>query len=297
MTLFYSVILDTSITFSFVYTLPMQGNLGMCKRFSGQLGNQLFQMHFIMQLAKESQVKYFHRRSVCGNILEEGAAINTQLILSRFRNRYFSLKDIESVGFYRWHEECKSLLGANWNVFLEPGILGSVFFESCLVHPKSLLNLKKEIVSRIDSGMNDQAPKGAIHFRGNDFLQWNPNAILDLQYYMNSIDLIVSEGVDIKNISLSTDDPEHPISRAIYRRINRIPSFENQIGEDFAILAECDFLISSPSTFAFWAGVFGKEKKIIHSKKWLDYNESKEIKFWSDIRKSTSDVYSVYKEI
>jgi hypothetical protein len=275
----------------------MQGNLGMYKRFSGQLGNQLFQMHFLMQLAKESQVKYFHRRSVCGNILKEGAATNTQLILSRFRNRNFSLKDIESVGFYRWHEECKSLLEANWNVFLEPGILGSVFFESCLVHPKSLLNLKKEIVSQIDSGKNDQAPRGAIHFRGNDFLQWNPNAILDLQYYMNSIDLIVSEGVDIKNISLSTDDPEHPISRAIYRRINRIPSSENQIGRDFAILAECDFLISSPSTFAFWAGVFGKEKKIIHSKKWLDYNVSREIKFWSDIRRSTSDIYSVYKEI
>jgi hypothetical protein len=42
---------------------------------------------------------------------------------------------------------------------------------------------------------------------------------------------------------------------------------------DFATLSECDVLISSSSTFVVCAGFIGKEdKKIIHSKDWINKN-------------------------
>ena len=43
--------------------------------------------------------------------------------------------------------------------------------------------------------------------------------------------------------------------------------------DDFSTLAECDVLIASSSTFVVCAGFLGKKnKKIIHSKEWINKN-------------------------
>ena len=54
--------------------------------------------------------------------------------------------------------------------------------------------------------------------------------------------------------------------------------------EDFCILSECDILISGSSTFALAAGFVGKEKKIIHSEKFVNQFRDSEEKWYSNFR-------------
>ena len=66
---------------------------------------------------------------------------------------------------------------------------------------------------------------------------------------------------------------------------------------DFYRMTQCDILISSPSTFSIWAGVLGKNKKCIHSKRWVNQQSEKNDKFWIDIQKNNSRYYNLWQVI
>ena len=275
----------------------MNGQIGMLKKPSGQIGNQLFQIHFLRQVTKRLGTTSFYPKSDAILLVVEGKSVNRFSILGRPTFRLYGLQDIESAGLEFWIESCEESLRFNQKILLKPGILGSLFFESCYENPSEILHLSKEVLSPPEYRQSKDAKVAAIHFRGLDFVDWDRNAILGSRYYLDSIEFLLSEGVELENIYFTTDDPNHLVSQAITKRLGQSISKNVSVAGDFAKLAFSDFLISSPSTFAFWAGVLGKKKKIIHNKTWLDYNVDRNIKFWVDIRKSNSEIYSVYKEI
>ena len=250
----------------------MSGQIGMLRKPSGQIGNQLFQIHFLRQVAKRLGVSSFYPKSDAILLVEEGISVNRFRILGRPTFRLYNLQDIESAGLQVWIRACETLVRSNQKVLLNPGILGSLFFESCYVNPSEILHLSKEIFLPSEYLQSQDAKVAGIHFRGLDFADWNKNAILSSQYYLDSIEFLLSEGVVIENIYFTTDDPNHSVSQAITKRLRKSRSKNESITADFAKLAFADYLISSPSTFAFWAGVLGKKKRIIHNKTWLDYN-------------------------
>ena len=129
----------------------------------------------------------------------------------------------------------------------------------------------------------------AIHFRGTDFHEWDPESILDSKYYINSIKEIEK---DVEIFYIFTDDQnlksfQNAIKYLQDKKINHVfgqnTSNRNNYIQDFKIMSECDYIISSPSTFCISAGFIGKNKKIIHSKQWIDSRINKEDKFWCDL--------------
>ena len=140
-------------------------------------------------------------------------------------------------------------------------------------------------------------PTCAIHFRGTDFHQWNINAVLGFDYYYDSIEE-VKESVD--SFALFTDDPNLPSFTMVKEHLSSQGinftegGWENYIN-DFSFMSECDYIISSPSTFCICAGFIGKKKKIIHSKKWVEDQASQNDKFWVDLLNGGNEDYSAWR--
>lgn len=140
-------------------------------------------------------------------------------------------------------------------------------------------------------------PTCAIHFRGTDFHQWNINAVLGFDYYYDSIEE-VKESVD--SFALFTDDSNLPSFTMVKEHLSSQGinftegGWENYIN-DFSFMSECDYIISSPSTFCICAGFIGKKKKIIHSKKWVEDQASQNDKFWVDLLNGGNEDYSAWR--
>ena len=166
-------------------------------------------------------------------------------------------------------------------------------FEWNTISTRKIFNLKENV----------DIPKNtaAIHFRGGDFFDWNSDAVLDTQYYMNAIEE-VKDMVD--HFIIFTDDEslpaygkvedyfeEHNISYDIgENNSNRL----QYIG-DFGMMSSCDYIISSPSTFCICSGFIGKKKKIIHSEKWIKSRVDVGDKFWVDLYGGGYSDYSIWR--
>lgn len=260
-------------------------------KFSGQLGNHLFQANLLLQVS---------------NLLSSGVHFRSNLISEHFvfkRNIDFislarskclanySVPQIEDLGFDLWVEAVRNDFANRKLVTIGPGVAGKIFFESCVSPPSSFFRFVS------GSPKKEEYPDIAIHFRAGDFQVWNPKAVLPESYYMNSLDYLESLGSNVKNSYFATDDPFHPTSLKIAQRIGKSPKVKTSVSSDFEYLSHSKFLISSPSTFAFWAAVLGNDVGVIHSKDWLIENEALGVKFWVDVRKNDSNFYKVIAEI
>ena len=142
-----------------------------------------------------------------------------------------------------------------------PFCLGDRFFEDSGISTREVFKLKSKVEL--------QEGTCAIHFRGTDFHSWNPDSILDSNYYLESLDSVRNE---ISNCIIFTDDPNLKSYQDTINFLSKekIPfllgeNTSNRLNyiKDFAIMSECDYIISSPSTFNICAGFVGKKKRII----------------------------------
>jgi len=202
----------------------------------------------------------------------------------------------------------KLKLNPNLNYRLEDASLYELLFK---FRSKSTFSLFKQIKPNIE--INET--RVGVHFRGKDFKVWDPKSLLDASYYINSIKFVVEELKENFNLTLYSDD-------------NRLDSFKSVIGwldnnkigytrgeytdrfnsdnwgqMDFFNLSQCDYIISSPSSFCITAAMCGrKNKKIIHSKEWVvDYklktDNFRDI-FWKTLHNTGGDEdYKLYKLI
>jgi hypothetical protein len=143
----------------------------------------------------------------------------------------------------------------------------------------------------------------AVHFRGTDFHTWNPKSILNYEYYYDSINEVKDS---VSNFVLFTDDVDLESFKKVKYYLDTI-NFEYSFGEntnnrqhyidDFSYMTECDWIISSPSTFCISAGIIGKQKNIIHSKNWVMDRIIKEDKFWVDLYNGGNEDYKLWRLI
>ena len=147
----------------------------------------------------------------------------------------------------------------------------------------------------------DDSSRCAIHFRGTDFHTWNPDSILKTQYYLDSIKEVQDK---VLSFVLLTDD----LSLESYVKVREyldLNNLEYSRGEnsrdrthyvyDFWLMSHCDYIISSPSTYAICAGMIGKHKKIIHSEEWVLSRVKKNDKFWVDLYKGGNEDYYLWR--
>ena len=143
----------------------------------------------------------------------------------------------------------------------------------------------------------------AIHFRGTDFHSWNPESILNYQYYYDSINIIKDE---ISRFILFTDDENLESYKRTKEYLDSINATyfygENTANRknyitDFSYMTECDWIISSPSTFCLAAGFIGKKKNIIHSEKWITSRVKANDKFWCDLASGGNEDYKLWRMV
>ena len=147
-----------------------------------------------------------------------------------------------------------------------------------------------------------------IHYRGTDFKVWDDKCILSYEYYKNSIDFILNDIKDDFIFVLLTDDFSLDSFNKSVEYLKSL-NLNYQIGNindylyDFKILANCDYIISSPSTFCITASFCGKkDKKIIHSNDFIvNYKNNTDYfrdVFWKNILNVNQNKdYILYKLI
>ena len=161
--------------------------------------------------------------------------------------------------------------------------LHNVFYNVTKTDPRVFLELKDIYKPKFDKNIIQIG----IHIRGDDIISKDGNngrEIHESKYYIDSINYILNNLVSNNNyvFHICTDD----ITFKTYKEVLGyllIHKYNFKLGPstnkgkefiyDFGVLSECDILINSSSTFCVTAGFLGKKnKKIIHSKKWIDKN-------------------------
>lgn len=274
-----------------------KGKIGMEGLAIGRLGNHLFQYNFLTQISKHLDLEMFHR-TFLGNQYFENLD-RRSFPLSHFPGRSirYSKQEIESMPWDSFIDAVKSNTSSGKNVVIPPGIMGNRFFDAIYLDPREIFQLKSESLDLSAKFENDAKIRIGIHFRGQDYAAWDKEAVMDASYYSSALDYL-STVVDFKDVDLQliTDDPNHDTCREITRYWNvKYGSFENP-QSDFFNLSQCDYLISSPSSFVFWASALGREKKVIYSKRWVDYKIEKGDIYWTKLRAGVSPLFGIYKE-
>tara|TARA_R110001592_G_scaffold124602_1_gene333674 strand:+ start:1105 stop:1941 length:837 start_codon:yes stop_codon:yes gene_type:complete len=166
-------------------------------------------------------------------------------------------------------------LQPNLNYKLENATLFELFFK---FSDLSTFDLFSQIKPNITS---DKINVG-VHFRGRDFKIWDPKCLLDESYYINAIKFVIEEVKENFELTLYYDDIRLDSFKSVVKWLDdsKIGYSRGEITDrfnpsnwgqgDFFGLSQCDYIISSPSTFCVTAAMCGKKnKKIVHSKDFI----------------------------
>ena len=209
-------------------------------------------------------------------------------------------------------------------------LFNNVFFKLTKIDPREFLQLKDVY----KPNLNKDFIRVGIHIRGGDIRGADGNGGREIhppEYYIESIKLIEEEFKDKKiKYHVCTDDKSFDtyLITTNYLIDNDLDfeegfdSIKNKTIQDsdkdfiydFGLLTECDILINSSSTFCICAGFLGKKnKKIIHSKEWLDRNLNHTLwhangdpeyirkmqlnidQFWIDLYNGGNEYYKLWK--
>ena len=242
---------------------------------TGQLGNQLFQANLILQLEHALALKSFHRSF-------EGQQLfpilrKTDIFLPRTGSKLLLKND--EIRSMPWEELKHFIKDATDNervVLISPGILGEYFFECSEEEPRALLGFSR--YSR-----KCEVKTVSFHLRGGDFRSWDSTAILPIKYYDDALELVNEKFGSNIEIKLFTDDILLPAFKHLRGKLPRAIIGSGDKYEDFIDLANSDCIVSSPSTYAFWATVLGKPEVIVHSKNWVYKKIEQGDIFWREM--------------
>lgn len=273
--------------------------IGFLEKPTGRMGNVLIQYAFLRQLAERIGTDYFHVEMPYKEYFEEFGEKNLSWRVKFSKKWMVTNAEILSLGIEKFLKECREREQKGYNIVLQPPVLGHLF-EFKDENPGKYFRIKKEYIEKWE--VKNQILVG-IHFRGTDFKEWNEVASLPFSYYKDAIDLILKdeEGKSIGFV-LFTDDEQFDPFQKTCDYLCRI-DFDGEIlyGDmskpmiyDLYKLSNCDYIISSPSTYAIVAGIMGKkDKKIIHAKQWINHCVEKGESFWIDVSKNAVPYYVI----
>lgn len=267
---------------------------------SGRMGNVLIQYMFMRQLAERIGIECFHVRLPYHQYFEEFERRNMSLQLALSKKWRVNLKYIENIGVDAFIGEAINKNREGYSIVLEPPLLGHLF-EFMEDNPARFLKIKEKYTQEICN--TDNRVEVGLHFRGTDFKEWNSVASLTPEYYQDAIELLMKElSEDLRGVNwkLFTDDNDFPAYRDTVKYLQKkgadvlLGDANRSMIADFYQLSQCEYIISSPSTFAIVAAIIGKEnKKIIQSKRWVEYCVQNGEEFWTKMKKNQVPWYSV----
>lgn len=275
--------------------------LGIKKISSGRMGNRLFHYHFLRQIAKKTKIDYFHRKFP-DSIYFENMGKKSKPFWPLKNPIQLTSRDVLAFNPQEFLTYIMEETIKGKNIIFNPPMLGEVFFDYLFYSPNEFIKVKDQYKGNFTFNSSNRVVVG-VHFRGTDFPDWNEHAALKFPYYRDAINYCLD---CFKNENpvfvLFTDDPKYPTFLETISFLQALEKIEFYLGDaanlpiyDFYLLSQCDVLISSPSTFAIFAGILGKQKKIIHAKNWLDYAVDHDDTFWVKLKDTTNPYYTLWK--
>lgn len=270
----------------------------------GRFGNRILQYNTLMQLSKS-----FNLKPSC--VRWEGHDV--------FSNLSTVIESNVDKLQLTWNNILESkALDSNNDYCICPNSIHNVFWKVTKTDPRDFFQIN-DVYRRDLPSSNTNV---GIHLRGDDILGRDGNngrEIHDPEYYINSIDLVEEEFSNTKYYVCTDDKTFESFVKTVEYLKEKNLDFEIGSSDhfrDFSTLSECDILIASSSTFVLCAGFIGKKnKKIIHSQKWIDKNlnhthwhltpDPDHIRkwqlsydnFWVELHSGGNDYYNVWRFI
>lgn len=250
----------------------------------GGFGNQLFQLNFANYLRKKagaSQVMVSQKLDTIKAQLN-----SNDLVLEENRDGSHRLKYLLIYCFYRFMFKFpstpifKTQTDSNYvkNSLKEGTMIG--YWQNSVYCDKEF--------SR--SCINFQLPKArknvvAIHVRGGDYLTDRNKGLyttLRTEYYERAlceISPLLSKDYKVEVISNDTEYAMEIIDPIFRNKENEIDYINKSLEEDFKLLASAEFLLSSNSTFCWWAGFLGHGKHIVQPAEWSKFSKKRKFNY------------------
>ena len=255
-----------------------------------QFGNKLLGINNLIQISNFYKQDYFF------NLFNGLEIFDIENYSKKYDGEKYEILDINQI----IKNKDNIILDNNKIYYLEPCLL-EFFHDFSDMSTFEIFKFKNNIV-------NNNKIKVGVHFRGKDFYLWDPNAILPTEYYIESIQFVIKEISTDFVIKIYTDDLNLKSYKDTIEWLNhnqikyKLGDTNNHL-EDFKDLSNCDYIISSPSTFCITASLCGNQnKKIIHSEKFVygykfnsDYFRDV---FWKNLYNNMENKnYKIYKLI
>jgi hypothetical protein len=183
-----------------------------------------------------------------------------------------------TLNWSNFHDDSYKELVRTLNCTIDGTLLHNFFYKLTKINPREIFKIKEQF--------NPNFPEGSInvgiHFRGDDKLKVNNGReIHSIDYYIRGLEVILNDSkVDV--IHVCTDDTSFGPYKKFIEHVKNNVGIELKLGPatnggphilDFAVLSECDYILSNSSTYPVCAGFIGKEnKKIVHSLEWIEKN-------------------------
>jgi hypothetical protein len=250
----------------------------------GGFGNQLFQLNFANYLRKKAGVSQVVVNQALNKIK---AQLNSgDLVLEGSGNGSHRLKSLFVYCVYRFmfkfpkipilkpqtdltfvdnsHKECTMIGYWQNTVYCD-----KEFSRSCLNF--ELPEVRENVI--------------AIHVRGGDYLTKKNKKLyanLDSEFYERALRAISSLLLEDYKVEVVTNDIEYAIEviDPIFRyKKNKIDYINKSLEEDFKLLASAEFLLSSNSTFCWWAGFLGHAQHIVQPAEWSKFSKRRKFSY------------------
>ena len=271
--------------------------IGFEKQPTGRMGNVLIQYVFLRQLAEKIGLDYFHPVLPYEKYFRDFKVRRRPLKELMKKKWIVSNAYISEVGVEQFIKE--AIEKKDYSIVLKPPVLGHLL-EWEDENQMRFIRVKEEFSQGVADESYNGRKKAGIHFRATDFREWDINAVLDFEYYKNAIDYVMqSMDGDAPVFFLFTDENEFDTYKQTIMYLEE-KGLEYVAGDanrpmmkDFIGLSECDVIISSPSTFAICAALYGKDNKmIVHSRKWVDYCVNRKEVFWQTVQDNKNQHYN-----
>lgn len=263
----------------------------------GRLGNQIFQYVFLKTIQKNNErivvsgmedlkkvfeidnIINFNKKNrwiraflfrVCKPILYflsdkriiSSISVNREKILDKYTRETTSFT--EQKGFF------------NFIIFVKLGFFQSEeFFDTSVINN---LKIKNKYLGQADNFLFSckNKYKVFIHIRRGDYRDYKifgKNTLLPMDYFHNQIKWFMKNKRKVCFIVLSDDS--HFIKNEFNYIADKLISFDNHFGTDFAIMTKCNGAILSPSSFGWWGSYLMKNRDIVFAPKhWLGFNSN-----------------------
>lgn len=158
-----------------------------------------------------------------------------------------------------------------WKVrgFFQDFSVAEEFIQTFSIQPLSLKietdNLKK-FSTKIKS-----KPTLAIHMRRGDYLNYSDSfGVLSDDYYLDAL-VEISKKVRFEEVLIFTDSPEltDDICKSIETKVKVVTNKDLSTSETLVLMSRCDGLITSNSTYSFWAAILSENNNVVIPSPWF----------------------------